>query len=120
MCGSCGRKRVGDCFCGKAVEMRAEIAQLVDEGKTREEIYAFYMAKYGSQEPLAKPLDEGFNRLAWFFPYLIGAGAALVLGGTAVRWSRRRDASASATAPDAPATDTNLNARLDDELDELD
>ena len=119
MCGSCGRKRVGDCFCGKAVEMRAEIAQLVDQGKTREEIYAYYMAKYGSQEPLAKPLDEGFNRLAWLFPYLIGAGAALVLGGTAMRWSRRREATSA--EPNAPAaTDASLNARLDDELDELD
>jgi cytochrome c-type biogenesis protein CcmH/NrfF len=73
MCGTCGRKRIGECTCSLAAEMRAEVAKLVAEGKTREQIYAYYIAKYGSQEPLASPIDEGFNRLAWFFPYLIGA-----------------------------------------------
>jgi hypothetical protein len=77
------------------------------------------MAKYGSQEPLAKPLDKGFNRLAWLFPYLVGVGAAAVVGGTAVRWSRRRVNAATAPMDDR-TIDPNLNGRLDDELDELD
>jgi cytochrome c-type biogenesis protein CcmF len=119
MCGSCGRKRVGECFCGKAAEMRDEISKLVAEGRSRDEVYAYFMAKYGSQEPLAKPLDKGFNRLAWLFPYLVGAGAAAVVGGTAFRWSRRR--ARGGEAPIADQTiDANMNDRLDDELDELD
>ena len=119
MCGTCGRKRVGDCFCPKAIEMRAEIKQLVAEGKNRDEVYAYFMAKYGSQEPLAKPIDAGFNRLAWFFPYLMGAGAALVVGGTAFRWSRRRTPDTGSAAGES-AADSSLRDRLDDELDELD
>ena len=122
MCGSCGRKRVGECFCGKAAEMRSEIAALVSEGKSRDEVYAYFMAKYGSQEPLAKPIDKGFNRLAWLFPYLVGAGAAVLVGGTAWRWSRRRapHAEPAQSSNDDRAIDPNLNQRLDDELDELD
>ena len=119
MCGTCGRKRVGECFCGKAAEMRDEISKLVAEGKSRDEVYAYFMTKYGSQEPLAKPLDKGFNRLAWLFPYLVGFGAALLAGGTAWRWSRRR-AHANDAPPGASAIDPAMNQRLDDDLDELD
>jgi len=121
MCGTCGRKRIGECTCSDAAAMRAEVARLVAEGKTREQIYAFYIAKYGSQEPLASPIDEGFNRLAWFFPYLIGATGAASIAVVAFRWSRRE------TAPDAtPAAasdaddDLALRERLDDELRDLD
>ncbi|HEX6322335.1 MAG TPA: cytochrome c-type biogenesis CcmF C-terminal domain-containing protein, partial [Vicinamibacterales bacterium] len=119
MCGTCGRKRVGECFCGKAAEMRTEITKLVAEGKSRDEVYAYFMTKYGSQEPLAKPIDKGFNRLAWLFPYLVGAGAAALVGGTAWRWSRRRD-SADEPAAGTGEIDPSLMNRLDDELDELD
>nr|MDQ3068094.1 cytochrome c biogenesis protein CcsA [Acidobacteriota bacterium] len=121
MCGTCGRKRIGECFCGKAAEMRDEVTKLVAEGKGRDEVYAYFMAKYGSQEPLAKPIDKGFNRLAWLFPYLIGVAGAAVAGGTAMRWSRRRAAAgAEGPLPGAAASDARLNTRLDDELDELD
>ena len=79
MCGTCGRKRIGECTCSLAAEMRGEVSKMVAQGKTREQIYAYYIEKYGSQEPLASPIDKGFNRLAWLFPYLIGAtGAASV------------------------------------------
>ncbi|MEX2273383.1 MAG: cytochrome c-type biogenesis CcmF C-terminal domain-containing protein [Vicinamibacterales bacterium] len=117
MCGDCGRKRVGECFCPKAAEMREEIAKLVGEGKNRDEVYAYFIAKYGSQEPLAKPLDTGFNRLAWLFPYLVGAGAAALVFGTAFRWSRRR--TADGAPEDAAPVNPALRDRLDDELDEL-
>ena len=52
--------------------MRDEVAKLVAQGKTREQSSTTYIAKYGSQEPLASPIDKGFNRLAWLFPYLMG------------------------------------------------
>jgi len=122
MCGTCGRKRVGECTCGKAAEMRAEITKLVADGRGRDEVYAYFMAKYGSQEPLAKPIDKGFNRLAWFFPYLVGVGAAIVLGGTAWRWSRRRtrEGDTAGVSNTDQVIDAHMNRRLEDELDELD
>nr|MDQ3350330.1 cytochrome c-type biogenesis protein CcmH [Acidobacteriota bacterium] len=119
MCGTCGRKRIGECTCGMAAQMRDEVATLVGQGKTREQVYAFYIQKYGSQEPLASPIDKGFNRLAWFFPYLIGATGAASVAFVAFRWSRREaDAAPPATQPEAGTPD--LAARLDDELRDLD
>jgi cytochrome c-type biogenesis protein CcmF len=117
MCGTCGRKRVGECTCSLAGEMREEIARLVGEGKTREQVYQYYIDKYGSQEPLASPLDRGFNRLAWLFPYIMGAAGAVAIGAIAIRWSRHEQQAAPA---DPVPADPELEARLDDELRNLD
>jgi cytochrome c-type biogenesis protein CcmF len=122
MCGTCGRKRIGECTCGLAAQMRDEVAKLVADGKSREQVYEYYIAKYGSQEPLAQPIDEGFNRLAWAVPYMLGATGLLVTGLVAVRWTRR---GATARAADASATNRNtpvdpaLESRLNDELSNL-
>ena len=120
MCGTCGRKRIGECTCGMAAEMRAEVADLVRQGKSREEVYQYYIAKYGSQEPLASPIDKGFNRLAWLIPYLAGATGALGIAFVALRWSRRETSQGPAVRDSAVESDPGLNARLNDELRDLD
>jgi cytochrome c-type biogenesis protein CcmH/NrfF len=122
MCGTCGRKNLAECTCQPAAEMRTELSGLVKNGKTREEIIQYYVAKYGSQEPLASPIDKGFNRLAWFFPYAVG-GFAAVAGAFVVRkWSQRSHDDVEAPAVKTPpsAEDAALQARLDRELENLD
>jgi cytochrome c-type biogenesis protein CcmH/NrfF len=97
--------------------MRTELAGLVNSGKTHDEVIGYYIEKYGSQEPLAAPIDRGFNRLAWVLPYLLGAGGAVAVGLAAVRWSRHQ----AAASPDGPTiADPDLEERLDDELRNLD
>jgi cytochrome c-type biogenesis protein CcmF len=118
MCGTCGRKRIGDFCCAKAGAMRNEVARLLDQGKTREEIYQYFIEQYGSQEPLGAPLDKGFNRLAWLFPYLVGASGALAVGLVAVRWSKRERH--QDPEPESSTDDSALRSRLDDELRDLD
>jgi len=121
MCGTCGRKRIGECTCSLAAEMREEVAKMVAEGKTRDQIYAYYIAKYGSQEPLASPIDKGFNRLAWFLPYLAGASGAAFIAIVAFRWSRREEDDDAAPERQADAIDDPaLRERLEDELRDLD
>jgi cytochrome c-type biogenesis protein CcmF len=117
MCGTCGRKRIGECTCSEAAQMREEVAGLVKAGRTKEQIIDYYVAKYGSQEPLAAPIDRGFNRLAWLFPYVVGLGGALAFGTVAVRWSRRPPDPGPAARD---AGDAALEAQLDDELRDLD
>ena len=119
MCGTCGRKRVGECTCLKASEMREEIARLTSAGKTYDEIIQYYVAQYGSQEVLSAPLNQGFNRLAWFFPYAVGAAGVGIIGLLAFRWTRRNRATPAGTAA-TPAYDAALERRLDDELRDLD
>ncbi len=113
----CGKKLVAECMCVEAVRLRGEIRGLVAEGLTRDEVLRFYIDTHGSQEPLAAPLNEGFNRLAWFFPYALGVVAL----GALVRWTRVGQEPERATSPAEPGSDTaQLEARLDDELRNLD
>ena len=120
MCGTCGRKLVGECTCSTAAMMREEISTLVEEGKTKDGVFEYFIAKYGSQEPLAMPLDEGFNRLAWLFPYLLGLSGAVGVGAVALRWSMREAADLPLPAGVPTDADAHLLARLDDELRDLD
>jgi cytochrome c-type biogenesis protein CcmF len=117
MCGGCGRKRIGDFCCAKAAEMRTEVARLLDAGKTRDEVYQYFIAQYGSQEPLGAPIDKGFNRLAWLVPYVLGASGAVAVAFVAMRWSKRHTPE---PATEAPAEDPALRSRLEDELRDLD
>ena len=117
MCGTCGRKLAGECECGYAAQMRDEIAMLSRQGKTKQQILDFYVAKFGSQEVLSEPIDEGFNRLAWALPYLLGAAGLVTIVWTARRWSR--PATVATPGLEAPI-DPELDARLDDELRNLD
>ena len=117
-CGTCGRRRIGECTCSQAADQRAEVSRLVAEGKTREQIVEALVAQWGSQEVLAEPIDQGFNRMAWLLPYGIGLSGIVLVGGVAVRWSRKRGVPAD--APTTPTSRQDLSDRLDDELRELD
>ena len=122
MCGSpgCGKKILAECTCAEASATRGELRNLVAEGLTRDEVLRFYIDKHQSQEALAAPLDEGFNRLAWLFPYFLALTGAVALGGALVRWTRPGQ---GAPAEDGRGPDEErdrLEARLDDELRDLD
>jgi cytochrome c-type biogenesis protein CcmF len=121
MCRTCGRQLLSECQCSYAAQMRSELAKLVAEGRNRDQIVAYYTAKYGSSEPLASPPDRGFNRLAWLVPYGLGASGLVLIGLVAVRWSRRPASPelSSAGSENLPANSA-LEAKLDDELSNLD
>jgi cytochrome c-type biogenesis protein CcmH/NrfF len=122
MCGGC-KSPLNDCpmlYCHMREPEKAELHALVEEGKTRDEILASFIRKYGGQDVLGAPLDKGFNRLAWLLPYLIGAGSAIGVAIVAVRLSRRDSASAAEPADRPDAADRTLDERLDDELRNLD
>jgi cytochrome c-type biogenesis protein CcmF len=135
MCGTCGRRRIGACDCPLAAKMRKQVADMVAQGKSREEIYAAFIAEYGSEEPLSSPLDKGFNRLAWALPYVVGSVSAIGAVVLARKWSHAKPAepgagsadvtaaaSAGASAATSPAAprDSQLEDRLADELRDLD
>ena len=137
-CGTCPPYTLADCRCSApptwrtasdgrqvlvsagAEYMRGQLREQIELGKNGDEIRQYFIATYGSQQPLGAPLDEGFNRLAWLFPYAVGATFLVGIGFVAVRWSRR-DPSERAEAGSSPeVADAELNARLDDELRDLD
>jgi len=117
ICGTCGHKSLAECTCGTAAQMRAQLSEQVKLGKSEEEIQQYFIATYGSQEPLGAPIDRGFNRLAWLLPYVVGGTCLIAIGVIAVRWSRHDRGEAPSALTDV---DEQLEARLDDELRNLD
>jgi len=115
VCGTCPHYTLADCKCATAAYMRGELKEQVKQGKTKNEIFHYFIDQYGSQEPLGAPLDEGFNRLAWLFPYGVGATFLLGFATVAVRWSRK-ESKVSLAQPE----DAKLETRLDNELRDLD
>ena len=128
MCGTCGRQLLSDCTCGTAAKQRNAISEMLSSGKTKDDVIAYYLAKYPGESALAMPIDKGFNRLAWMVPYtalLLGAGGLVLLGR---RFTRKRASivqtqgamASSAGSQKRKDVDDHYEARLDDELDDLD
>jgi cytochrome c-type biogenesis protein CcmF len=119
-CGGC-RLPAGTCGmanCHGKEEQLAKLRRLVTEGKTRDEILAVFVRDHGSEDILMRPPDSAFNRLAWLFPYALGAVGIVTVGIVARRWSQHQQpiddpSRASSGRPD-------LEDRLDDELRDLD
>ena len=117
-CG-CGHTTIAECRkdpCQTSHQMRAELAALIDQGKNHDEIIQAFIVTHGGQEILGAPLDTGFNRLAWLFPYLMGGTGIVAVAFAAVKWTHRGETGTGDPAP----TDSALEARIDDELRDLD
>ena len=121
MC-TCGcRVSMADCPMGPSCHglqtLNAKLDALTAKGMTREQMRDALVAEHGGQDILTAPIDKGFNRLAWFFPYADRRRRRRrdrcrreALG------ARRRDA----RRPRCPPQDAALKGRLDDELRDLD
>ncbi len=85
-CG-CNNLTVKNCTCGKADQVRADVASRLDSGQSSGQVLQAYVDEYGEQI-LAAPTREGFNLVGWLTPFAaLLAGAALLLF-VLRRWSR--------------------------------
>lgn len=114
-CGSSGcppTHLVRHCSCANAQKMSQEVASLLAEGKNDEEIYGYYIERFGATV-MASPNAEGFNLLGWSLPFV-----ALVLGGGVVVGVYRRLRTTQAASPPAARSDLDPKYRemLDREL----
>jgi cytochrome c-type biogenesis protein CcmH len=85
-CVVCQNLSVADSPSDLAKEMRNLVREMVEQGKSQEEIQAYFVSRYGEYVLLSPP-KRGFNLLVWGLPFLaivIGAGAVLLM---ARRWS---------------------------------
>ncbi|MCH8328163.1 MAG: cytochrome c-type biogenesis protein CcmH [Candidatus Marinimicrobia bacterium] len=98
-----------------AMQVKGQIAQLISEGRNKEEILDMYVAIYG-ERILASPRAEGFNLLAYIMPPLF-----LLFGGIMVVYVINQ-LKLPATAPVA-ARSANYNdefySRVEQEMREL-
>jgi len=107
-CVVCQNLSVADSPSELAKEMRNLVRELVQQGKTPEEVKAYFQSRYGDFV-LLEPPKRGFNLLVWGLPFvalLVGAcGVYLV----AKRWTKRRE-------PTTPSVDPGLLERVRREL----
>jgi cytochrome c-type biogenesis protein CcmH len=97
-CVVCQNLSVADSPSELAKEMRNLVRELVQQGKTREEIQAYFVSRYG-EFVLLSPTKRGFNLVVWVLPFL-----ALIVGACGVylvarRWTEGREATAPTVDP---------------------
>jgi cytochrome c-type biogenesis protein CcmF len=122
MCG-CPRDLLSTCNCNSFAEpAREEIRKQIAAGMTKEQILLAYQAAHGT-ESLAVPPNEGALRAIYAVPLVAIVGGAVGLGVTVKRWRSRsvsRTQTTALPAPSGPAVKDDYDARLDDELRNLD
>ncbi len=104
-CPVCQGMAVADSPAEMAVNMKAQVHELLQRGYTEEQILKYFELSYG-QFVLLRPKFEGVNRLVWLLPL-----GALLLGITIVFFTLRK--LESRTAKPAAADDPYL-ARVRD------
>ena len=95
-----------------ADQEREFIAELIAQGKTKQQVKDALVAEYGPRV-LAEPSDDGFELAAWLVPGLAALGALALVALTAHRWRRARP---NAAPGDDPTLDPDDARRLDAEL----
>jgi cytochrome c-type biogenesis protein CcmH len=96
-----------------AEQQRDFIAELIAQGKTKEQVKDALVAEYGPRV-LAEPGDDGFELTAWIVPVLAALAALALVVLTARRWRSTRPADPDAAGD--PALDPDDARRLDAEL----
>lgn len=108
-CPVCQGMSVADSPAEMAVNMKAQVHELLQRGYTEEQILKYFELSYG-QFVLLRPKFEGVNRLVWLLPL-----GALLLGIAIVFFTLRKLESRGAPPVEPPpATDDPYLARVRD------
>ncbi|MEC1720259.1 cytochrome c-type biogenesis protein CcmH [Schinkia azotoformans] len=67
-----------------------EVAEMMQKGKNKDEILAYYVDQMG-EEALKAPLKSGFSLTAWITPFLILIAAALLVYVLIQKWVKKRN-----------------------------
>lgn len=122
----CWTQTVADHQSDIAEQMKAEIRNLIAQGRSEEEILDQYVDRYGPAI-LATPRADGFDLLAYVLPVAAAVAGAIIITLWLMKRSRLStpDGEREGTALDKGSTspglqDRSLRTRLDDELSEFD
>ena len=77
-CVVCDSEPVSHSTADIAMDMRRQIRQQVDDGRSSDDIREFFTDRYG-QYVLLRPPSDGAGMLIWLFPFilLLGIGGAI-------------------------------------------
>lgn len=115
MCPVCQGQSVAESNSNLAQDMRQIIRKQLEEGKSKEEVIAYFVNRYGDTI-LASPPPKGVNWLLWALPAL-----AIVFGGFGIgvylyKTQSGRSRVSTAARAEKPVSDSDYMHRLDEEL----
>lgn len=87
-CPVCGSQSVADSDVAASRAIRAEIARLVDDGRSPSEVRAAIGASFGDDVQLIPPAS-GFAGLVWILPVVALVVALALVSAALARWRRR-------------------------------
>lgn len=97
-CVVCQNLSVADSPSDLAKEMRNLVREQVQQGKSPEEIQAYFVSRYGEYVLLSPP-KRGFNLVVWGLPFLAIAAGGGVVYLVARRWTGQAPANRPAVDP---------------------
>ena len=72
----CPGRSLQDCPSSQATDLKNEVRQLLEQGKSKSEIVELLIERYG-ENILAKPPVSGFGFLAWAVPFVFFVGGLI-------------------------------------------
>ena len=105
--------------CPSGIPLKAEIAEQLAAGMSREEIFSYFEQKYG-EKILSAPTMRGFNLAAWIMPFVVIGVGLLIVALVLLRWRRQTaalpDHSTALGREASELADPAARARLDEAL----
>lgn len=98
-CPSCVSESVADSSAPIAQQMRVLIQEQLEAGKSDDEIYAYFQARYGDWV-LLDPPKRGIHLVAWLLPVVAAILAVLIVALLVRRWLANARAPITASAED--------------------
>lgn len=111
-CPVCANVPLDACGTAACVQWRQQIADLLAEGYTEQEIYDYFAAQYGASV-LATPPASGFNWVIYILPPALVLLAAALVGRGLLKWKADPAKKGSRASQ---KTDRKYLKRLEDEL----
>jgi len=109
-CPTCQAISVKDSEAAFSRQIRDKVRSMLREGKTEEEIRAYFVSSYG-EWILRAPKKEGVGLLLWSLPF-----AAIVLAGGLIAWRLRRATQKPRPEPTPATPDDAGKARIERDL----
>lgn len=115
MCPVCQGQSVAESNSNLAQDMRQIIRKQLEEGKSKEEVIAYFVNRYG-ETILASPPPRGVNWLLWVLP-----GLAIIFGGLGIgiylyKSQSGRSSGDSGKRAEKTAADSDYMLKIDEEL----
>lgn len=117
-CPVCPNTPLDVCSTQACVGWRAQIKDMLVQGKNEQQIRDYFVEKFG-QQVLGAPPAQGFNWLAYILPFVGIILGATIAWFTVRQWIVHKNSSAEAAAPpEPPAIPKEYADRIEKELKE--